>query len=137
MSHDLTPEETKIKAEARDALIKHVFDNLRNVLICATLGVGGVAIIKHSSVLALGSMFNTFLGFFVLLSAIFLLAWNMGHGIERVTRPLKGKRNHWLAFPFAVVYALAVLAVFHAWSLVQVQLISYSVPYAAPASLHG
>lgn len=121
--------EQKIKAEASDALIKHVFDNLSNVLICTTIAIAGAAVIRNRDLLALGPEVNTILGIAILFSALALLGWNMIHGIERIIRPIKGSRKSLLFALLAAVYMFAVLAVFHAWSLTQVQQISRIAPY--------
>jgi hypothetical protein len=114
MPKELLPEEKKAEAEAQDALIKHVFDNLRNVIICVTLVLAGGAVIKYRAVLPLGSTFNTVIGVLVILSAGGLFGWNMVHGVEKVIRPVKGTRKSWPLVLFASVYMFCVLTVFQA-----------------------
>lgn len=110
----MTNEEKKAKAEAQDSLIKHVFDNLRNVVICATMALAGGAVIKYSTELPLGSTFNVIIGTLVIIAAFCLFSWNMVHGVEKLIRPVKGTRKSWLLIPFAVVYMFSILAVFQA-----------------------
>jgi hypothetical protein len=128
MEEQLTAEEKKVKADAHDALIKHVFDNVRNVLICTTFAVSGVAVLKYSAGLAFGSEFNTAIGLLVFVSAFGLCVWNMLHGVEKLIRPIKGTRKAWLMVPFAIVYMLSVFAVFQAWSRALAEPMNRSVP---------
>jgi cytochrome c oxidase assembly factor CtaG len=108
----MTNEEKKANSEAHDSLIKHVFDNLRNVLICATIALAGGAVIKYRVELPFGSTFNLIIGVLVTLAAFSLFTWNMIHGVEKLIRPVKGTKIGWLLMPFAVVYMFSIFAVF-------------------------
>lgn len=121
MSKELTAEEKKAKADAHDILIKHVFDNLRNLFVCAMLALSGGAVLKYRVELPLGSSFNWGIGLLVVVAAVGLFGWNMLHGIEKLIRPVKGTRKIWLLVPFAVVYMFAVISIFQAWVIVQAE----------------
>lgn len=128
MATELTTEEKKAKADAQDALIKHVFDNLRNVLICATFTVAGGAVLKYRADLALGFVFNTVIGVLVILTAFWLFTWNMIHGVEKFIRPIKGTKKAWLIVPFALVYMFSVFAIFQAWPRAQAEQMNKAAP---------
>jgi fumarate reductase subunit D len=110
----MTNEEKNAKAEAEDLLIKQVFDNVRNILICVALALAGGAVIKYRLDLPFGSIFNGIIGSLIVLAAISLFMWNAVHGIEKLARPVKGTRKSWLLIPFVAVYIISILAVFQA-----------------------
>lgn len=117
----MTNEEKKANAEAHDSLIKHVFDNLRNAIICATIALAGGAVIKYRSDLPFDSTFNLIIGSLVILAAFFLFTWNMVHGVEKLIRPVKGTRKSLLLIPFAMVYMFSIFAVFQSTIMNQSQ----------------
>lgn len=117
----MTNEEKKANAEAHDSLIKHVFDNLRNAIICATIALAGGAVIKYRSDLPFGSTFNLIIGLLVILAAFFLFTWNMVHGVEKLIRPVKGTKKSLLLIPFAMVYMFSIFAVFQSTIMNQSQ----------------
>ena len=121
MTTKLSAEEKKVKADAHDALIKHVFDNIRNLLISVTLAVAGGAVLRFRADLLFGSAFNLAIGILVLFSSVGLFFWNMAHGAEKLIRPVKGTRKAWRLVPFAIVYMLAFLAIFQAWARTQAE----------------
>lgn len=121
MPKELTSEEKKAKADAHDSLIKHVFDNLRNLFISATLALSGGAVLKYHADSPFGSSFNLAIGALVVVAAVGLFGWNMIHGIEKLIRPVKGTRKGWLLVPFAVVYMFAVISIFQAWLSIQAE----------------
>lgn len=98
----MTNEEKKAKAQAQDSLIQHVFDNLRNLVICATMVLAGGAVIKYSTELSLDSTFNVTIGTLVILAAFCLFSRNMVHGVVKLIRPVKGTRKNWLLIPFGL-----------------------------------
>lgn len=117
----LTPEEKQLKAEGYDALIKHVFDNLRNLLICISLAIAGGAVFKYRADLSFGSTANVIIGVLVIFTAIGLFGWNMLHGIDKLIRPVKGTRKAWRFVPFSVLYMFSVITVFQALVLLQTE----------------
>jgi hypothetical protein len=142
MSKESTQEQKKVETDTHDVLIKHIFDNLRNIIICATFAVAGAAVVKHSATLALGAMVNIVLGSLVVISAVVLLGWNMIYGARKTISLIKGKKSVWLLLPFVMLYMFAVLAVFHAWSRVEVQQIFRTAPNTgvesdAPQAAHS
>ncbi len=114
MSAKMTDEEKRAKGEATDLLIKHVFDNLRNVVICVTIALAGSAIIRYRTELPFGSTINLIIGLLVIAAAIFLFWWNMVHGVEKLIRPIKGTRKSWIFIPVAAVYMFSILAILQA-----------------------
>lgn len=110
----MTNEEKKAKADAEDLLIKQVFDNVRNILICIALALAGGAVIKYRLDLPFGSTFNLIIGILIILAAISLFMWNAVHGLEKLAQPVKGTRKSWLLIPFMAVYIISILAVLQA-----------------------
>lgn len=121
MPDDLTQEEKRLKAEAQDALIKHVFDNIRNLLICISLTIAGGAVFKYRSEMQLGSTINVIVAVLVLLAASGLFAWNIHHGVEKLIRPVKGTKRAWLFAPLAMIYMFSVITVSQALLLLQTE----------------
>ncbi|MEQ1560591.1 MAG: hypothetical protein ABL933_16850 [Methyloglobulus sp.] len=117
MSKKLTPEEAEARGKVRDELIKHVFDNLRNTIICVTLFFAGLAFYGHSADLPLSPNINRFIGALIGGLAAFLFAWNMIHGGEKVIRPIKNARTKWLFLPLIATYLLLIFAIFGALSI--------------------
>lgn len=110
----MTNEEKKAKANAEDLLIKQVFDNVRNILICIALALAGGAVIKYRLDLPFGSTFNLIIGILIILAAISLFMWNAVHGLEKLAQPVKGTRKSWLLIPFMALYIISILAVLQA-----------------------
>ena len=99
-----------------DALISHVFTNLRNTFLCATLGITGRYIHQNSNTLDMAPRITEILGFTLIFISILLLFWNLVHGF---TRPiLHWKRKKYLAvkllfsLPFIFIYAITTIALF-------------------------
>jgi Kef-type K+ transport system membrane component KefB len=121
LGEKMTNEEKKANSEALDASIKHVFDNLRNVIICATIALAGGAVIKYRLELPLGAKFNLIIGILVIVAAFVLFTWNMIHGVEKLIRPVKKTKKSWLLIPFAIVYMFSIFAVFQSTIIDQSQ----------------
>lgn len=107
-------EEREIKWKKKDELIKHVFDTLRNLLICVSMAFGGVAIIEYRDALPFNSEFNLFLGGAVVFLSFALCVWNMNHGVEKLIRPIAGTKRAWIFSPLACFYMVAMIIVFQA-----------------------
>jgi hypothetical protein len=114
MAKELTVEEKRAKADAHDALIKHVFDSLRNLTLSVTLAVSGGAVLRYRAELPFGSAFNLVISILVVIASIGLFLWNMYYGIEKLIRPVKGMKKAWRLLPFTVVYVFTFLAIFQA-----------------------
>lgn len=114
MLDDLAQKEEQLKVEAQNALIKHVFDNLRNLLICISLTVGGLAVFKYRAAFGLGSTINTIISGLIVLTALGLFLWNMFHGIRKFSRPVSGTKKALCMLPFALLYMFASITVFQA-----------------------
>lgn len=107
-------EEREIKWKKKDELIKHVFDTLRNLLICVSLAFGGVAIIEYRDALPFNPEFNSFLGGAVVFLSFGLCVWNVIHGVEKLIRPIAGTKRAWIFLPIAFAYMIAGIFVFQA-----------------------
>lgn len=107
-------EEREIKWKNRDDLIKHVFDNLRNLIICVSLAFGGVAITEYQDALPFNPEFNSFLGGAVVILSFVLCVWNMIHGAEKLLRPIAGTKIALIFSPLACFYMVAMIIVFQA-----------------------
>ncbi|MDP4027550.1 MAG: hypothetical protein Q8P42_01075 [Gallionella sp.] len=116
-----THEERKARSDAQDALIKHVFDHLRNVLICVALIVASGAVLKYRADLPFDSAFNIVISVLVFISACGLFVWNMIHGIEKIIRPVKGTKKVWRIMPFTVAYMLIIIIMFQAATRAQIE----------------
>ena len=121
MSKIFTLEEKKAKSDAQDALIKHVFNHLRNILICVALTVAGGAVWKNSADLPFNSTFNIATSVLIIISAFVLFTWNMIHGVEKIIRPVKGTNKAWRIVPFAVAYMLVIIVMFQAVTRAQIE----------------
>ena len=76
-----------------DKLIKFVFDNIRNILISATLVAAGGAIFRFRSEMPLGETFNTVLAVLIGILAFLLLVANLIHGGLKILELSKVKRR--------------------------------------------
>lgn len=97
-----------------DALIKHVFDNLRNTFLCSALALAAGAIIKYQNEVGFTPESNIVIAFFVIASALVLFCWNLVHGVVKVVRPAKGTRKLWVLVPLSAAYMLALITLFPA-----------------------
>lgn len=116
---DLTADEQKkadkrLKDEARDGLIRHVFDNLRNLSLCIWLILAGGAVIKYNKVLYFPELTNVIIGLLIIVAALGLGGWNMMHGVEKIIRPIVGTRKAFIAVPFAMMYFITVITIIQA-----------------------
>lgn len=119
MSKKSTQEEIDKRQNAHDALIKHVFDNIRNLLMCSSLAFAGGAAFKLRSEVTINSTISGIIAAFVIFIAVGLLFWNMIHGIDKIIRPVKGTRKIWYYFPFMLLYVFSAIVVFEALLLLQ------------------
>lgn len=90
-----------------DELIKHVFDNLRNVFLSVSLVTVGGAVIRYHKQLDL----EPWLAFLILMAFVilsgFLLVWNAAHGISKI---LHGKHIVFVIPIFLLYMGMAVVA---------------------------
>lgn len=104
------------KVLSHDELIKFVFDNIRNILMCATLFVAAAAVFHFRSEFPLGSYWNGFLALALIIASMGLLSWNLIHGVATIARPYK--TNRWrtlfVLIPVAIIYMSAGWAIFTA-----------------------
>lgn len=80
------------RSMTRDELIKFVFDNIRNVLICASLLTAAAAVFRYRVELPLGGAWNGFLAIALAIAGMVLLSWNLIHGVATIARPYKTNR---------------------------------------------
>lgn len=93
-----------------------VFENLRNLGVCLTLAIAGVAIMKYESISIFGPALAAPLGFFVLLVTILLLAWNAIQGISELCNTMKvpSVRFFLIALPLGGIYTVLCISVWGA-----------------------
>jgi len=90
-----------------DELIKHVFDNLRNLFLAVSLTTVGGAVIRYHDQLGLEPWLAfSILVAFVILSG-FLLVWNGAHGVAKL---LQGKHMLLVIPVFLIYIGMAVVA---------------------------
>lgn len=111
MPENLTPEEKQKKSDDHDALIKHVFDNLRNLFLCITLAFAGVVVAKYRADLVFGSTIDVIIGLLITSTALGLMFWNAYHGIQKLILPVKGTRKALRLVPFVVLYAFSIIPI--------------------------
>jgi len=117
MSNDFVDDLTaakKLKNEAHDELLKHVFDNVRNLTLCIWLILAGGAVIKYNAVLSFSPLTNLIFGCAIILIALGLGVWNMAHGVEKIIRPVVGTRKALIYIPASMAYFLLVLTIIQA-----------------------
>ena len=112
MSKEVTIDK-KAKFEANSALIKHVFDNLRNLFYSVTLTLIGGAILKYGSDQSYFPYQNVVVGFFIILIAVALFAWNCVHGMMYFSINLKNTWKRWLFVPLFTLYFFVANEAFH------------------------
>lgn len=104
---------------SNDELIKLVFDNLRNIIICATLATVAGALYRFRADMLFGVEWNSFIAFFLAISSMGLLTWNIIHGVSKIVRPYRKKR--WMTLlllvPMSAVYMSTAWAVLSVWPL--------------------
>lgn len=116
---DLTADEQKkankkLKQAAHDELIRHIFDNLRNLSLSIWLILAGGAVIKYNAVLYFPQLTNVIIGIVIILVALGLGCWNMVHGVEKIIRPVVGTRKALIYIPSSMAYFLTVLTIVQA-----------------------
>jgi len=116
---EMNEQSEKSKVETHDALIKHVFDNLRNVFICTTLLVACGAIFRYREQLQFGVVVNVVLSILLIFISFSLLSWNMVHGVQKIIQPYKKTRKRWLFLPLALLYMLVIVTIIQAWAMLQ------------------
>jgi len=124
-------EEADAEAEAddQDALFKHVFDNLRNALICAALALAGAGIIRWRADLEFfGSTINAAIGVLLILTAFFLCGWNIVNGCKNILTPARGATKIGLYVFASLVYGFLGFAVLQAWAMVQAKQLRIAAP---------
>lgn len=91
---------------SQDALIKFVFDNLRNVIICASIMATSSAARHLQGKLSLYPSFNHLIAFILAIFSIVLLTWNLIHGVTTIARQFQ--MNRWaltlIAMPLMGIY---------------------------------
>ena len=113
-------EEADPYTDDQDALFKHVFDNLRNALICAALALTGAGIIKWRADLEFfGSNINATIGILLIVTAFFLCGWNIVNGRRNILIRAGGGARVALYILASLVYGFLVFVVFQAWAMVQ------------------
>jgi len=103
----------KAKFEANSALIKHVFDNLRNFFYSVTLTLIGGAVLKYGSDQSYFPYQNVVIGLFIILLAVTLFAWNCVHGMMFFSINLKNTWKRWLYVPLFALYFFVANEAFH------------------------
>lgn len=133
-------EEPEEEAEADDqhALFKHVFDNLRNTVICAVLALAGAGIIKYRRELEFfDSTINAAAGTLLILAVFFLCGWNMVNGYKKIVMSTKGTTRIGLYVLAFLLYGFLAFAVLQAWAMLQAKQPSITVPDTAVERTHG
>lgn len=123
------------KNMTHDELLKFVFDNVRNVLICASLITAAAAIFRYRAELPLGGSWNGFLAIALAIAGMGLLSWNLIHGVATIARPYKTNRSRTLfvLIPLGAIYMSAGWAILSAVPRIQTLHQSDSVVTHAPA----
>ncbi len=113
-------EDADAEAADQDALFKHVFDHLRNALICAVLALAGAGIIKWRSDLEFfGSTINAAIGVLLILTTCFLCGWNIVKGCKNILMPARGATKVGLYLLASLVYGFLAFVAFQAWAMGQ------------------
>ncbi|SCX91315.1 hypothetical protein SAMN05216420_101315 [Nitrosospira sp. Nl5] len=116
----------------QDALFQHVFDNLRNVIICATLTLAGAGVIKFRTELEpFGATINAAVGILLILTAFFLCGWNMVNGYKRIVTSTQGTTKAGVYVLAFLVYGFLAFAVLQAWGMLQTKKLHTAVPAVA------
>lgn len=109
------------KGMTHDELIKFVFDNIRNVLICASLITAAAAVFRYRAELPLSGTWNGFLAIALAIAGMGLLSWNLIHGAATIARPYR--TNRWrtlfVLVPLAAIYMCTSWAILAALQRVQ------------------
>ena len=112
--------EEQSAANDQDALFQHVFDNLRNVIICAILTLAGAGVIKFRANLEpLDSTINAAVGILLILTAFFLCGWNMANGYKRIVTSTRGTTKAGVCVLAFLIYGFLIFAVLQAWAMLQ------------------
>jgi hypothetical protein len=112
--------EEQSTANDQDALFQHVFDNLRNVIICAILTLAGAGVIKfRASLEPLDSTINAAVGILLILTAFFLCGWNMANGYKKIVTSTRGTTKAGVYLLALLIYGFLIFAVLQAWAMLQ------------------
>ena len=103
--------------EAKDNLVKNLFDNLRNLFIGTTLFIAGLILLNTREYL-LFPLLCEIVAWIVIVSATALTGWNAVHGINKVTRHVRSRFAFILWGLLGALYFFATLAVFESYVLV-------------------
>lgn len=113
----------------QDALFQHVFDNLRNVIVCAILTLAGAGVIKFRVDLEpFGATINAAVGILLILTAFFLCGWNMVNGYKKIVISTQGTTKAGVYVLAFLVYGFLVFAVLQAWGMLQTKKLHTAVP---------
>lgn len=113
-------EEEEAEAGDQEVLFKHVFDNLRNTLICAALALAGAGIVKYREDLELfDSAINATVGILLILTSFFLCGWNTVDGYKKILLPARGATKAGLYILASLIYGFLAFAGLQAGAMFQ------------------
>ncbi|MDQ3185409.1 MAG: hypothetical protein M3Q16_02890 [Pseudomonadota bacterium] len=125
-------QEEQFTANDQEALFRHVFDNLRNVITCAALTLAGAGIIKFREDLEpFGSNVNAAVGVLLIFTAFYLCGWNMVNGYKKIATSTQGKTKAGVCVLAFLVYGFLAFAALQAWAMLQTKQLYIATPGTA------
>lgn len=112
--------EEQLTAGNQDAVFQHVFDNLRNVIICAILTFAGAVVIKfRANLVPSDPTINAAIGILLILTALFLCGWNMVNGYRKIVTSTRGIVKAAIFVLAFLIYGFLIFAMLQAWAMLQ------------------
>jgi hypothetical protein len=108
-------EEIEVEADDQDGRFRHIFDHLRNIMICAALALAGTGIVAYRAELQFfGSTLNAAVGILLILTSSVLGGWNIVEGYKKILAPAEGSAKIWLYVLTLLLYGFLAFVLLQA-----------------------